>query len=329
VNEDKRTAVILLNLGGPDRQEAVGPFLYNLFSDPAIIPWPSPLRQMVAKGISWLRLHKARRIYAQLGGGSPLLANTQQQATALSEVLGPGYQLFVAMRYWHPFIAETVAAVKAGNFNRVILLPLYPQFSTTTTASSLREWHTQAKVYNLNLPTFSICCYANKDFFVEAYAELIRPYLTQAQQLGKPHLLFSAHGLPQSVIDKGDPYAQQVALTSQAIVKLLGDNFEWRICYQSRVGPKRWLQPSLDEAITQAARAQAPVVVAPISFVSEHSETLVELDRDYANKAKQLGIPFYGRVPTVSCNLTFIKGLAALVQEPSPWCEMCKGFYFT
>lgn len=322
----ERTAVVLLNLGGPDTQEAVGLFLYNLFSDPAIIPWPSPMRRIMAKGISLLRLRKAQRIYAQLGGGSPLLSNTCEQATALSKVLGPDYHVFVAMRYWHPFIAETVAKVKAGNFSRIILLPLYPQFSTTTTASSLREWQTQAKVQNLNLPTRSVCCYADQAFFVEAYVDLIRPYLAQARQVGQPHLLFSAHGLPQSVIDKGDPYAHQVLLTSQAIVKLLGDGFTWRICYQSRVGPKRWLQPSLDEALNQAAQTRAPVVVTPISFVSEHSETLVELDKDYADKAKQLSIPFYGRVPTVSCHPDFVKGLAALVQEPPPWCKGCKGF---
>jgi ferrochelatase len=316
----KRTAVVLLNLGGPDCQEAVGPFLYNLFRDPAIIPWPSPLRQLLARGISTLRLRKARRIYAQLGGGSPLLANTQKQAAALSEELGKGYHVFVAMRYWHPLIAETVAQVSAGNFTRIILLPLYPQFSTTTTASSFREWQAQAKAQKLDIPTLSVRSYADHAFFAEAYAELIRPHLVQAQRLGKPRLLFSAHGLPQSVIDKGDPYADQVAQSSQAIVKLLEKDypFDWQICYQSRVGPKRWLRPSLDEALTQAAQTRMPVVVVPISFVSEHSETLIELDVDYAERAKQQEIPFYGRVATVGCHPLFIKGLAALTLDPPP-----------
>ncbi|MEI8295738.1 MAG: ferrochelatase [Alphaproteobacteria bacterium] len=308
---NKRTAVVLLNLGGPDTQQAVGPFLYNLFSDPAIIPWPAPLRQILARGISALRLRKAQGIYAHLGGGSPILANTQKQAAVLSEELGSAYQVFVAMRYWHPFIAETVAQVKDGNFAQVILLPLYPQFSTTTTESSFREWHSQSLVQKLGTPSRSVDSYAGHAFFAQAYADLIRPQLAQAKRWGRPRLLLSAHGLPQSVVDNGDPYEDQVSQSSKAIVELLKDcgEFDWQICYQSRVGPKRWLKPSLDEALAQA---QSPVVVVPISFVSEHSETLVELDITYAQKAKQMGIPFYGRVATVSCHPLFIKGLAAL-----------------
>lgn len=318
----ERLAVVLFNLGGPDRLESVQPFLFNLFNDPAIINLPQPLRWAIAKLISTRRAPVAQKIYDDLGGGSPLLANTEAQASALQDAIsenGNGVadiRCFIAMRYWHPLTEETVAAVQAWNPDRILLLPLYPQYSTTTTESSILAWRRAAAKAKLSVPTASVCCYPVLDEFVAASADLLRQSLRSMGDGAQPRVLFSAHGLPQKVIDRGDPYQYQVEQTAAAIVAALPEeDFDWTVCYQSRVGPLAWIKPYTEDEIQRAGKDGVPLIVMPIAFVSEHSETLVELDIEYRELAEEAGVPGYERVPTVSVNSVFIGGLAKLVDE--------------
>ena len=310
-----RVAVVLMNLGGPDSLEAVRPFLVNLFSDPAIIGLPGPLRWPLARLLAWRRAPVARMIYARLGGQSPLLANTNAQAQALEGVLGSGYRCFVAMRYWHPLSAQTAGEVADWAPDEIVCLPLYPQFSTTTTASSLTSWLFAAKQQGLDCPTRCVRCYPCERGLIEALARLIRPVLDIVSNAGQgPRLLLTAHGLPMKIVHSGDP--SQVEQTAAAVVEALAKpGLDWRVCYQSRVGPLRWIGPSTDEEIKRAGREGVPLVVAPISFVSEHSETLVELDLDYHDLAEAAGVPAYYRVATVTVEPAFIGALASLVHR--------------
>ncbi len=311
-----KTAVILFNLGGPDSLEAVEPFLFNLFNDPAIIGAPSLIRTLMARFISKKRGPVAREIYAQIGGKSPLVEETDKQARALEQALGDGYRVFVAMRYWHPFAAQALQEARQWGAERVVLLPLYPQFSTTTSRSSLREW--RKLTADWAVPTEAVCCYPDEKGLVSAIADLIRPSYEQAMTSGKPRILFSAHGLPQSVVDKGDPYPKHVEQTARAVVTALGiSELDWIVCYQSRVGPMKWIGPSTEAELERAGEDGVPVVVVPIAFVSEHSETLVELDIEYRHRAEGLGIPTYVRVPAVGHHPDFIAGLAQLVRDPA------------
>jgi ferrochelatase len=311
-----KCAVVLFNLGGPDAPAAVRPFLFNLFNDPAIIRLPQPLRHLVARLLSGRRAKVASEIYDRLGGGSPLLANTQAQAVALETALGARQtRVFVAMRYWHPLSSETARAVREFAPDRVVLLPLYPQFSTTTTGSSCVDWARAARAAGLDAPTVTLCCYPTEPGFIAAMTELIEPALASAKQAGRPRLLFSAHGLPKKVVERGDPYQWQVEQTASAVVRALGiQDLDWGIGYQSRVGPLEWIGPYTDAEIERAGRDRVPLVVAPIAFVSEHSETLVELDIDYRARAERHGVPLYLRVPAVATHPAFIGGLAAMVE---------------
>lgn len=312
-----RTAVVLMNLGGPDSLEAVEPFLVNLFSDPAIIGLPALLRLPLAYLIARGRAKVARENYARLGGSSPLLANTEAQARALEAVLGDEHRCFVAMRYWHPTSAEAARAVKNWAPDEIVCLPLYPQFSTTTTASSLTAWRVAAAQQGLERPTLTVCCYPGENGFVETIAGLIRPVLEMAHGGAKPpRLLLTAHGLPKKTVRGGDPYPDQVRQTAAAVVAALAQpGLDWRVCYQSRVGPLEWIGPATEEEIRRAGADRVPLVVAPISFVSEHSETLVELDLDYRRIAETSGVPVYCRVPTVGVEPGFIGALASLVSR--------------
>jgi len=303
-----------MNLGGPDSLQSVRPFLVNLFSDPAIIGLPWLLRWLLARLIAWRRTETARDIYDYLGGGSPLLANTEAQARALQSVLGGDYRCFVAMRYWHPLMPEVVAAVKAWAPDEIICLPLYPQFSTTTTASSLSAWRREAERQNLDCPTRVVEPYPTAAGFVAALAGLIGPVLDEAERSHKIRLLLSAHGLPLKIVRAGDPYPQQIEQTAAAVVAALGrPSIDWVVCYQSRVGPLAWLGPATDDEIRRAGRDGVAVVVVPISFVSEHSETLVELDRDYRRLAEASSVPGYYRAPAVGTDPRFIAALGELV----------------
>lgn len=313
----KRTAVVLFNLGGPDSPEAVEPFLFNLFNDRAIINVPAPFRWLIAKMIAKRRAPVARDIYASIGGRSPLVPETEAQARDLEQRLGPDYRCFIAMRYWHPFTSEAVESVKAWGADQVILLPLYPQFSMTTAGSSLKEWESQARQLGLMVPTRLSCCYPTQRYMVEAMADLVHGGHDDARPFGRPRVLFSAHGLPKKMIDKGDPYQDQVEATAQAVAKATGiEGLDWAVCYQSRVGSMEWIGPSMDEELCRAARDGVPVVVVPIAFVSEHSETLVELDIEYRERAEILKIPAYIRMSAVGCHPSFIKALAEVVKDP-------------
>ena len=322
-----KTAVVLFNLGGPDSLTAVRPFLFNLFNDPAIIRLPRPLRLLIAWLISSRRDKTAQGIYAKMGGRSPILENTLAQAQVLERSLSNDgtIKCFVAMRYWHPFTDITVQQVEAFAPDQIILLPLYPQYSTTTTASSAAEWHKLSAQAGLNAPAKMICCYPDEAGFVDSVVALIRPVYEQALKHGCPRVLLSAHGLPEKIVRSGDPYQWQCERTAAAIIAALAiDDLDAVLCYQSRVGPMQWITPATDAEVRRAGQDKVPLVVVPIAFVSEHSETLVELDSEYRHLAQEQHVPFYGYVPTVSVMPDFIAGLAALVRQTMDSPRLCR-----
>jgi ferrochelatase len=313
-----RVAVILFNLGGPSSLEAVEPFLFNLFNDSAIIQVPQPIRWALAKWISRRRAPVAREIYAKMGGSSPILGQTYNQSSALKTALanndGVHFETFVAMRYTAPRASDVVLQVRRFRPNRIVLLPLYPQFSTTTSRSSLREWHHLAR--EIKAPVSTICCYPQDEGFVSAQAALIAESINTLAPNVRFRLLFSAHGLPERVVAAGDPYQAHVELTAKALVaKLARPQLDWRVCYQSRVGSLKWIEPATDDEIKRAGAEGLAVVIAPIAFVSEHSETLVELDIEYAKLAAESGVMNYVRAASVGTHPSFIEGLAKLVRE--------------
>jgi len=314
-----KLAVVLFNLGGPDSLEAVEPFLQNLFSDPAIISLPWLMRKPLARFIAARRAPLARNIYGHLGGCSPILEETQKQARALEEALStPGVEAkaFIAMRCWHPFSDGAALAVKNFAPDHIVALPLYPQFSTTTSASSFNDWDRAAKKAGLTQPVTRICCYPDELGFITAAAAAIRAVWKDFRPELRYRLLLSAHGLPKKVIAGGDPYQWQVEQTAQALVDSLGiSRLDYRVCYQSRVGPLKWLEPATNAEIVRAGREGLGLIVAPIAFVSEHSETLVELDIEYARLAQSAGVPDYRRASTVGADPLFIAGLAGLVRR--------------
>ncbi len=305
---------MLFNLGGPDAPAAVEPFLFNLFSDKAIIALPNPLRWLIARVIARRRAPVARAIYGRIGGASPILPNTEAQARALESTLGPGHRVFIAMRYWHPRARETARAVKDWGPERIVLLPLYPQFSSTTTLSSLAEWRRESTAVGLAVPVHTVCCYPENEGFISSIADEIRSALRTWPPEIAPRVLLSAHGLPKRVVERGDSYQWQIERTAAAIRATIGrPDLDMVVCYQSRVGPLEWLQPATEGEIRRAAADRVGLIVAPIAFVSEHSETLVELDLEYRRLADALDVPHYVRVPTVGAAVGFIGGLAKLV----------------
>lgn len=306
-----RIAVVLFNLGGPDRPEAVRPFLFNLFRDPAIIGLPAPVRIPLAWLISSRREASAQANYALMGGRSPLLPETEKQAAALKAALSARLpsatvEIFIAMRYWTPLTEETAARVAAFAPDEIVLLPLYPQFSTTTTGSSLKAW---TKRYAGPGRSRAVCCYSTSEGLIEAHAREIERVWTEA---GRPkvRLLFSAHGLPEKVVAGGDPYQSQVEETARRVADRLGPGWDWRICYQSRVGPLKWIGPATLDSIKAAAADGAGVLISPIAFVSEHVETLVELDHEYAEAAAELGCSPYLRAAALGISAPFVDALA-------------------
>lgn len=339
----RKTAIVLFNLGGPDRLEAVKPFLFNLFHDPAIISVPQPLRWFLAKLISSRREKTAQEIYAEIGNRSPILENTEAQARALETRLNGmddqpmgEVRCFIAMRYWHPMSDETAANVRDWGADEVILLPLYPQFSTTTTGSSYQDWMRASQKAGLTAPTRLTCCYPKEPGFVAAVADKIHRKLAEMEpgQWSNLRILFSAHGLPKKVIEKGDPYQEQVETTVASVVNYMAEKdigpkeLDYQVCYQSRVGPLEWIGPSTEDEIARAGQDGVGLMIVPIAFVSEHSETLVELDIEYAALAREKGVGTYLRVGTVDDHADFIAGLAGLALEASGWtagrvdCEM-------
>ncbi len=330
----EKVAVVLFNLGGPDSPAAVKPFLFNFFMDKNIIALPLPFRFLLAKLISNRRSKReAGESYKELGGSSPLLANSQEQAKALEKVLGEGFKVFVCMRYWHPMADQIVREVQDWGADQVVLLPLYPQFSTTTTWSSLGAWEKATKKSGLDKPTQKICCYPLNEGYIKASVLRVMEAYEMAVKDGHeaPRVLFSAHGLPEDIIKKGDPYQWQCQQSATKIAGATGvKDLDWQICYQSRVGPKKWIGPSLDEALEKAAQDKKAVVIYPHAFTQEHVETLVELDIEYKEMAEELGIDGYYRAGTVGTHPDFIAGLAELVkkgQKNMPYFETFKRCY--
>jgi ferrochelatase len=295
----------------------VRPFLKNLFSDPAIIGAPGPMRWALAETISRLREKTAKESYAVMGGASPLNAGTAAQASALQTALaarrpGDDVRIFVAMRYWRPFTHETAREVAAFAPDQVVLLPLYPQFSTTTTASSFAAWR---GAYVGPGEEHAVCCYFEHARLAQAHAALILEAWRAAGSPEAVRLLFSAHGLPERIAIAGDPYQWQVERTCAAVAALLPPGWDWRVCYQSRVGPVKWIGPATPDEIARAGAEGLGVIVDPIAFVSEHVETLVELDRDFAAVAERVGAKPYIRVSALGTHPDFIGGLADLAVE--------------
>ena len=313
-----RRAVILFNLGGPDKLESVEPFLFNLFNDPAIISIPSLFRYPLAKLISKRRTPIAKNIYKEIGNKSPILELTRRQAKSLEEnLLKKGdYRCFVVMRCWHPRASDVIKKVKEYNPEEITLLPLYPQFSATTSGSSINEWNKLCEKENYNIKTKTICCYPTEDNFIVSHVSLIKKTLSTVKDRNFK-LIFSAHGLPESKIKKGDPYQWHVEETVKEIMlKLKSENLDYIISYQSRMGPMKWIKPSTDAEIIKYSKEKKGIVVVPVAFVSEHSETLVELDIEYKKLAIKNGCSFYKRVPALGNEENFIKGLANLVLQP-------------
>ena len=312
-----KKAVILFNLGGPDKLESVEPFLFNLFNDPAIISVPSIFRYPLAKFISKRRTPIAKNIYKEIGNKSPILELTQDQAKSLENKLSKkdDYKCFVVMRCWHPRASDVIKKVREYNPEEIILLPLYPQFSASTSGSSINEWNDLCKKENYQVKTKTICCYPTESNFIASHVSLIKKTLQHVKN-NNFKLIFSAHGLPESKIKKGDPYQWHVEETVKEIMsKLKTENLDHVISYQSRVGPMKWIGPFTDAEIIKYSKEKKGIVIVPVAFVSEHSETLVELDIEYKKLAEKNGCTFYKRVPALGIEENFIKGLAELVLQ--------------
>ncbi|NPA58109.1 MAG: ferrochelatase [Aquificae bacterium] len=306
-----KTGVVLMNMGGPDSLDAVQPFLYNLFSDHNIIRIPRPVQKPVAWLISQIRAKKTQDYYKLMGGKSPQKEQTLEQAKALQEELGEDYKVVVAMRYWHPFTEEAVEELLKEGVERIILLPLYPHYSKTTTGSSFQEFDRIYREKGLTIPVERINSYHDHPLFIKAWTEKIKQEL--GDNYADYYFLFSAHSLPQKVIQEGDPYQKQVEET----VRLIMEHFpgvKHSLAYQSKVSPVKWLEPFTDEEIVRLGREGIKKLsVIPVSFVSEHSETLYELDKMYKELAEESGIEDYKRIGTLRTNRYFIQALKELV----------------
>ena len=311
-----RNAIILFNLGGPDKLQNVESFLFNLFNDPAILNLPNFFRYPLAKLIANRRAPTAKKIYQELGGSSPILKLTEKQSSALeiklnSDDSSSEYKCFIVMRCWHPRAENVVKDVINFDPKEIILVPLYPQYSAATSGSSIKEWNDVCKKNGYNIKTSTICCYPTDENFVEAHKiEIIK----KINDLENFKLIFSAHGLPEKNIKKGDPYQWQVEQSVDEIVKTLNiENLDWTLSYQSRVGPLKWIGPSTEDVIIENSKLGKQIVLVPIAFVSEHSETLVELDIEYKELADKHGCKNYFRVPALGTNQNYIKALSNLI----------------
>ena len=320
-----RVGILLMNLGGPERIKDVGPFLYNLFSDPEIIRLPIPfLQKPLAWWISFLRSSKSQKAYLSIGGGSPLRRITEQQARELQSVLrerGIDATSYIAMRYWHPFTESAVADIKADGINQVVVLPLYPHFSISTSGSSFRELR-RLRERDSEFQQVTLRCirsWYDHPGYVRAMAALIADQIALCELPSSAHVFFTAHGVPKIYVEEaGDPYQKEIEVCSVLIMdeleKLLGIRNPFSLSYQSRVGPEEWLQPYTEDILEKLAKEGVrELVVVPISFVSEHIETLQEIDIEYRELAKTFGIVNFRRVPALDTYPLFIQGLADLV----------------
>jgi ferrochelatase len=319
----QKTAVVLFQLGGPDSPEAVEPFLYNLFMDPDIIDFPLAFlaRRPLAAFISRKRSVKVRENYRQVGGKSPIFELTKRQADSMEAVLaarGIDAKVFIAMRYWHPFTDEVVRNVRAGGFTHLILLPLYPQYSRATTYSSVNEWNRKVGEDGLAIPTGFVCCYPNHPKFIAAFVDRINEALNKFEHVekGEIDLVFSAHGVPVSYIKKGDPYQLQVEETVRQVAALGSWGIRHTLCYQSKVGPMEWLRPSLVETVERLAReGRKYFLIVPVAFVTDHIETLHEINIDVRKHAQALGVRQFEMAPAINDHPKFIECLADLVVD--------------
>ncbi len=316
----RRLGVVLFQLGGPDTLEAIEPFLFNLFCDPDIIDFPFARigRKPLAKLISVTRAKKVQHHYSVIGGGSPIRRHTERQARALESHLqdsGLDARCFVAMRYWHPFTEEAVEQVRAAGCDKVVLLPLYPQYSHTTTGSSLNEWW---RHFCDDIPVRRVESFYQHELYLEALTEKVEEALAKFPHPEKAELVFSAHSVPVAVIAKGDPYQRQIEETVALVMQRGGWRNRHRLCYQSKVGASKWLQPSLRTTIRDlAAESVRDVCVVPISFVSDHVETLGEIDHEAREQAASLGIERFGMTAGLNDSPTFIAALSDLVMRAS------------
>jgi ferrochelatase len=312
----RRVGVVLFQLGGPDSLEAIEPFLFNLFCDPDIIDFPFARigRKPLAKLISVTRAKKVRHHYSVIGGGSPIRRFTEQQARALENELrdsGIDAHCFVAMRYWHPFTAEAIEQLKSADCDEVVLLPLYPQYSSTTTGSSLNEWR---RLYRSDVPVQCIDAFYRNDLYLDAVVEKIEDALLRFPNPETAELVFSAHSVPVAVIEKGDPYQRHIEETVALVMQRGGWRNHHRLCYQSKVGASKWLQPSLHKTLRNLAEENIRgVCVVPIAFVSDHVETLGEIDHEAREEAASLGIERFEVTAGLNDSPTFIAALADLV----------------
>jgi ferrochelatase len=314
----RRVGIVLFQLGGPDTLEAIEPFLYNLFCDPDIIDFPFARigRKPLAKLISTTRARKVQHHYATIGGGSPIRRHTERQACALEAELrnqGLDARCFVAMRYWHPFAHEALKQLQAAQCDEVVLLPLYPQYSSTTTGSSLNEWR---RLFTHDVPVHCVETFYRNTMYLDAVIEKVNEALSRFSEPAKPEIVFSAHSIPMSVIERGDPYQRQIEETVGLLMERGGWRNSHRLCYQSKVGASRWLQPSLHQTLRQLASERArETCVVPVAFVSDHVETLGEIDHEAREEAAGLGFTQFEMSAGLNDSLKFIQALSQIVQQ--------------
>jgi ferrochelatase len=317
---DERIGVVLFQLGGPDSLDAVEPFLRNLFSDPDIfdLPLARIVRPIFARTIAKLRAQKVRRNYLEIGDKSPIGEHTERQARALEQKLRESIDahVFVAMRYWKPFSADAIERLREVNCSRLILLPLFPQYSVATTGSSMSEWRRCVARVGFGLPTALVESYFDTPLYIDAVVDRIRQALVLFPDRARPHLVFSAHGLPLKLIDAGDPYQRQIEQTVRLVVERGAFDLRHTLCYQSKVGPGRWLQPGLLPTLEKLGRdGEQAVLVIPIAFVSDHIETLSEIDIEARRDAARWGIRHFETMTGLNDSDLFISALAELVLE--------------
>ena len=314
----RRVGIVLFQLGGPDTLEAIEPFLYNLFCDPDIIDFPFARigRKPLAKLISSTRARKVQHHYATIGGGSPIRKHTERQAQALQTELqdhGIDARCFVAMRYWHPFTREAIEQLRAADCDEVVLLPMYPQYSSTTTGSSLNEWR---RLFCDDITVHTVEPFYRNPLYLDALVERINEALCRFPVASQPEIVFSAHSVPLSVIAKGDPYQRHIEETVQLLMEHGGWSNPHRLCYQSKVGASRWLQPSLHQTLRQLSyEKKREICIVPVAFVSDHVETLGEIDHEARHEAHKLGITQFEMSAGLNDSPKFIRALSQIVQE--------------
>ena len=312
----RRVGVILFQLGGPDSLAAIEPFLFNLFCDPDIIDFPFARlgRKPLAKLISTTRARKVQHHYATIGGGSPIRRFTERQARALeAELISQGLdaRCFVAMRYWHPFTREAIAELQAAKCEEVVLLPLYPQYSSTTTGSSLNEWQ---RLFHDDVPVHNVGHFYGHPMYLDAVVEKVDEALSRFEVPTRAELVFSAHSIPMSIVAKGDPYQRQIEETVRLLMARGGWSNRHRLCYQSKVGASKWLQPSLHCTLRDlAAEKVREVCIVPVAFVSDHVETLGEINHEGREEARRLGITHFEMSAGLNDSPKFISALTQLV----------------